>query len=84
LTGNFYYTSITLIELFAGQTYVLDGFTSVIDDDGTSGTNPYGVITATNEGADGFGTGLPITILGDNIGSNAVLADTGTTTPNYE
>jgi hypothetical protein len=78
LTGHFYYTSITPIELFAGQIYVIDGFTSGLNDDGNPGTNVYGIVAAADVGADGFAAGLPITILGDNSASGVGVAYTGT------
>jgi hypothetical protein len=86
LQGNFYYTAVTPIELFAGQTYVLDGFTSGHNSDSSPGTDLYGVISAANVGVDGFATNLPITILGDNTASGVGVASTGTgnlTSTNY-
>jgi hypothetical protein len=75
--GNFLYTAITPIELFAGQTYVLDGFTSGLNSAGTAGTTLTGVIPAGNVGADVFVVNAPITILGDNTAANGGLAFTG-------
>jgi hypothetical protein len=70
LDDHFYYTAITPVELFAGQTYVLDGFSS---------TDHYGAITSLNVTPDGFTVYAPITILGDNLAHSA-FADTGTST----
>jgi hypothetical protein len=78
LTDGFYYTSITPIELYAGQTYVLDGFTSGVNVSDISGADKYSVITSGNVGPDGFAVSLPITILGDSTISGTHLADTGT------
>jgi hypothetical protein len=49
---NFAFNSISTIELFAGQTYVIDGASGLVD--------PY----AFNDS--GFSVGAPITLLGDN------------------
>jgi hypothetical protein len=70
LSGHFYYNSVTPVELLAGNTYVLDGFSS---------TDPYGAITQGNVIADGFVVNAPITILGDNDAHGTGLVDTGTT-----
>jgi hypothetical protein len=72
-SAHFLYNAITPIELFAGNIYVLDGFSS---------TDPVGYITSANIGLDGFSVSTPpITILGDNGASGAGLAYTGTTAP---
>lgn len=71
LDGHFYYDAITPVELLAGQTYVLDGYSS---------TDPYGAVTHLNVALDGFVVNAPITILGDNfIHGTGGLIDTGTT-----
>jgi len=69
LSNGFYYVSITPVELSAGQTYVLDGFSS---------TDDYGSITAAQVSTDGFVVNAPITIAGDNFAHSA-FATTGTT-----
>jgi hypothetical protein len=79
LVGNFYYTAVTPVELFAGQTYVLDANTSGRNSDNTAGTDLYGIIPAANVGIDGFVVNAPITILGDNLAPSVGLAYTGTT-----
>jgi hypothetical protein len=73
LQGKFYYTAITPITLYAGQTYMLDGFTSGFSSDGSPGTDRYGVIPTFSVGLDEYATGLPITILGDNSASGVKL-----------
>ncbi|MGO9318760.1 MAG: DUF4082 domain-containing protein [Terracidiphilus sp.] len=86
LSGHFYYNSVTPVELLAGQTYVVDGYTGGVNVDKTYGNDPVGVITAANVIADGFTVDAPLTILGDNFATGAGLADTGvtpTTTNNY-
>jgi hypothetical protein len=70
-TAHFLYNTITPIELLAGDTYVLDGFTSTIN---------YGSVSNAQIGADGFTKYAPITILGDND-VHASFAYTGTATP---
>jgi hypothetical protein len=89
LTNNFLFnTLVTPIELFAGQTYVLDGYTGGYNADSVYGNDPVGVITAANVTADGFVVSAPITILGDNfVSGDSSLTDTGTSsypfTSNY-
>lgn len=77
LSGNFLYNTVTPIELFAGQTYVLDGYTGGYNSDETYGNDPVGFITAANVIADGFTVSAPISIFGDNAAAGAGLADTG-------
>jgi hypothetical protein len=73
LDDHFYYNAITPVELFAGQIYVLDGFSS---------TDPYGIVTHANVTADGFTVSAPITILHDNFVAGTGLVDTGITGSN--
>jgi hypothetical protein len=68
LYDGFYYNSITTVELSAGQTYVLDGFSS---------TDDYGAISTGNKIADGFTVNSGITIDGDNFVKES-FADTTT------
>jgi hypothetical protein len=69
LSNGFYWDAITPVELSAGQTYVIDGFSS---------TDDFGSVSTGNVVADGFVVNPGITKNGDNL-ALASFEDTGTT-----